>query len=246
MKPVMSYTYIWNGVFDNRGRYWKATIHSDDGFTYPPPPGLSSSNQRLYYKFFDLSSEAIDSVSLGEYSVRSYTYEDSNGIWQFLPIRFEADERVVVNPSGGFWHVNTAAYRIARTGEGGDTLVVIEAGLPVLPVTDEDRAAYIEEWVGYRGSEVRGDAEEVAALIPDIKPIIEGVFVDDEGRLWVQRVVPSDAPAFYDRYSEDGDYLGSVRFAFKSARNVFWVQHGNVYSWVVDDLDVPYIVRAPI
>ena len=41
---------------------------------------------------------------------------------------FEAFEMVVVNPSGGFWRAHNTSYRIARTGESGDTLAVIEAG----------------------------------------------------------------------------------------------------------------------
>ena len=244
-KPVISYSYIWNGVFDNRGRYWRPTSHSDDVSTYPPPPGLSSSTYRRYYKYHDLSSGAIDSVSLGEGGSRSYTYQDSYGLWQRLRLRFEASEMIVVNPSGGFWRANSASYRIARTAEGGDTLVVIEAGLPVQPVTDEDRSEYVESTLDTR-PELRREAEEVAALMPDVKPILAGMFVDDEGRLWVERVTPSDAPAFYDRYSEDGDYLGSVRLAFEPARGRFWVQHGNIYTWVTDEMDVPYIVRAPL
>ena len=243
-KPVMSYTYIWNGVFDNRGRYWRRTSHSDDGFTYPPPPGLSSGTDRRYHKSYDLSSGAVDSVYLGETSGRSYTYQDSNGLWQFLPLRFEASEMIVFNPSGGYWRANSASYRIARTSEGRDTLVVIEAGLPVQPVTDEDRSEYVESILESRPG-IRREAEEVAALMPDVKPILAGMFVDDEGRLWVQRVTPNDAPAFYDRFSEDGDYLGSVRLAFKPARGRFWVQHGNIHT-VTDEMDVPYIVRAPI
>ena len=244
-KPVLSYGYIWRAVFDNRGRYWRQTSHSDDGFTYPPPPGLSSGTDRRYHKSYDLSSGAVDSVYLGETSGRSYTYQDSNGLWQFLPLRFEASEMIVFNSSGGFWRANSASYRIARTGEERDTLVVIEAGLPVQPVTDEDRSEYVESILESRPG-IRREAEEVAALMPDVKPILAGMFVDDEGRLWVQRVTPNDAPAFYDRYSEDGDYLGSVRLAFKSARGRFWVQHGNIYTWVTDEMDVPYIVRAPI
>ena len=244
-KPIMSYGYIWNGVFDDRGRYWRHTFHQEGGFTYPPPPGLSSSTARNYYMFYDLASEAIDSVYLGESGGRSYTYQDSSGIWQFLPIAFEPSDMIVFNPSGGFWRANSASYRVVRTGEGGDTLVVVEAGLPVHPVTDEDRAAYVEEWVGYRPG-VRREAEEVAALMADVKPILAGMFVDDEGGLWVQRVVPSDAPAFYDRFSAEGDYLGSVRLAFRPARGRVWVQHGNIYTWVADELDVPYVVRAPL
>ena len=80
----------------------------------------------------------------------------------------------------------------------------------------------------------------------DVKPILAGMFVDDEGTLWVERVVPADAPAFYDRFSAQGDYIGSLRLAFEPARGRVWVQHGNIYSWVVDELDVPYVVRAPV
>lgn len=69
--------------------------------------------------------------------------------------------------------------------------------------------------------------------------------MDDEGRLWVERVTPGEAPAFYDRYSEDGDYLGSVRLAFEAAGPI-WVHHGSIYTWVADEFEVPYVVRASV
>jgi len=243
--PIRSYGYIWNGVFDDRGRFWRYRFDREGGFTYPPPPALSSSTYHHYFVSYDPSSEAIDSVYLGESSDRSYTYQDPNGIWQYLPIEFEPSDVFLFDPSGGFWRANSASYRIVRTGMGGDTLVVIEAGLPIQRVTDEDRAAYIEEWVGYR-PEARRDVEAVAALMADIKPILAGMFVDGDGTLWVERVVPGDAPAFYDRFSAEGDYLGSVRLGFEAARGRVWVQHGSIYAWVVDELDVPYVVRAPV
>ncbi|MDE2793805.1 MAG: 6-bladed beta-propeller [Gemmatimonadota bacterium] len=244
-KPVRSYGYIWDGVFDQRGRYWRDDSHSDDGIVYPPPPGLSTRTYRDYYKFHDLSSGAVDSVFLGESSSRSYSYEDAVGLWQFLPLMFEAEESIVVNPSGGFWRANTAEYRVVRTNEEGDTLLVIEAGLPVLRVTDEERDAYVEGILEHR-PDIRSEAEEVAGLMPDIKPILASLFVDDENRLWVKRVTPEGAAAFYDRYSQNGDYLGSVRLAFTPAWSRIWVQHGAIYTWVTDQMDVPYVVRAPL
>ncbi len=245
-KPVLSYGAMWDGVFDNRGRYWRYESHSDEDRPYPPPHGWSKSTWRRYFKYHNLSDGAVDSVYLGERVSRSYHhhYRESNGRLRFLGRRFVPGETAVVNPSGGFWHANTGAYRIVRTGEGGDTLLVIEAGVPAMPVTDEDRSAYIEENVEDR-PEARGAAEAVAALLPDVKPVLRRMFVDDEGRLWVQRLTPADAPAFFDMFSEDGDYLGSVRFAFTPAfTRYFWVQHGNIYTWVVDEMDVPYVVRA--
>ena len=244
IKPVMSYTYIWNGTFDWRGRYLKETSHPVGERNYPPPMGLSHLTDRYYYKSYNLSSGAIDSVYIGEFSHRSYAYSTPEIVWGYYDIRFEASEPVVVNPSGGFWRANTAEYRIARTTEDGDTLVVIESGLPVQPVTAADRAAYVEEYLEIR-PELRREAEEVAALLPDVKPILEGMFVDDEGRLWVQRVTPTDAPAFYDLFSEDGDYLGSIRLGFEAA-GPLWIQHGAIYTWITDEMGVGYVVRAPL
>ena len=60
---------------------------------------------------------------------------------------FEASDIVVVNPTGGFWQANTASYRLTRTDAGGDTIVVIEAALPVQTVTAADRAEYVQKLV---------------------------------------------------------------------------------------------------
>ena len=242
-KPVMSYGYIWNGVFDNLGRYWRETYHLEAEPRYPPPTGMNSVTGWRYYKSYDLASGAIDSVYVGEVSRRFYAYTTGTRGWS-LDIPFEAFENTVVNPSGGFWGAHSASYRVARTGEGGDTLVVIEAGVAVQRVTNEDRSAYIDGIVEDT-PELRRAAEEVAALMPDTKPMLQGLFVDDQGRLWVERVTPEDAPDFYDLYSQDGDYLGSVRLAFEAAGPI-WVRHGSIHTWVVDEFDVPYVVRAPL
>ena len=243
IKPVMSYTPTWTGAFDNRGRYWNDITHSDDEPSAAPPAGLSSSTGRHYYKSHDVSSGAVDSVYLGEVGLRSYAYSTPDH-QLFFPLRFEASELVAANPSGGFWRANSAAYRIARVGENGDTVVVVEAEMLAQPVTDEDRAAYVEEFAE-NPTDLQREAAEVAALMPDVKPMLSDIFVDDEGRLWVQRITPDDSPAFYDLFSENGDYLDSVRLAFKAVGPI-WVQHGDIYARIVDELDVQYVVRASL
>lgn len=242
-KPVRSYGYIWDGAFDQRGRYWRETAHSDEDEEYQEPePGQLTGFYRRYQKSYNLSTEAIDSVYLGEGSYRSYMEARGRG----YSIPFDPSEVTVVSPSGDFWHANTASYRLTRTGEGGDTLVVIEAALPVIPVTSEDRSSYVRQWVDF-DPEARRGAEAAAALMPDFKPILESMFLDDEGRLWVERASPSDVPPFYDLFSQDGDYLGSVRLAFEPrGSSKVSVQHGNIYTWVVDELDTPFVVRAPV
>ena len=229
-------------VFDARGRYWREFSYSDTGPGFPPPMGLTAWTGRRYYKSYDLSNEAIDSVPLGEARFRIYAYSTPDAPFGFLPLRFDPFEMIVVNPAGGFWRAHSTSYRIARTGERGDTLVVIEADLPEAPVTDADRSAYVDSIAEDR-PELRREAEEVAALMPDTRPMLAGMFVDDEHRLWVQRVTPDDAPAFYDLFSADGDYLGSVRLAFVAAGPLV-IRRSTIYTWIEDDLEVPFVVRA--
>ena len=243
--PVRAYAYIWRGTFDHHGRFWMGTSHSDEERTFPPETGLVTGRSRGYYKSYDIATEATDSVYTGENTYRSFIAETGGG-YSYRGIPFEASTPTLVDPSGGFWRANTAEYRITRTAENGDTLLVIEAALPVKPVTAEDRAAYVEAVVE-RDPDDRRAAEEVAALMPEVKPILSGLFVDDEGRLWVRRAVENEGPAFYDLFSRDGDHLGSIRLGFDAGQYAtLWVRHGSIYTWVVDDLDVPYVVRAPI
>lgn len=242
-KPVSSYDYFWSGAFDDLGRYWREVHHLENEPRHTLPTGTSSVTGRSYYRSYDLSSGTVDSVYVGEFGRRFYAYAAGTRAGS-LEIPFEAFEITGVDPSGGFWGAHNQSYRITRTGEGGDTLLVIEAAVAAQRVTDEDRSAYIEGTVEDR-PDLRRAAAEVAALMPDIKPVLQGLFVDDQGRLWVGRTTPEDAPDFYDLYSQDGDYLGSVRLAFEAAGPI-WVQHGSLYTWVVDEFDVPYIVRASV
>ena len=243
-KPVMSVTETWAGVFDDRGRYWREISHSDNEPDFPPPVGLTEWTGRHYYKSHDIATEAIDSVYLGEPVFRIYAYSTPDVPFGFLPLRFQPFEMIRVNPAGGFWRAHNTSYRIARTSEDGDTLIVIEVGLPEQPVTDADRTAYVDSIVADRPG-LRGPAEEVAGLMPDARPVLADLFVDDEHRLWVQRVTPEGAPTFYDLFSPEGDYLGSVRLAFAAAGPLV-VRNGHIYTWIEDELDVPFVVRAAV
>ena len=241
-KPVFSYGYIWGGAFDAQGRYWTETEHRDrdELDRGDPEPGLLSSTSRVYFKSHDLSTGQVDSVHMGETTARAYR---SAADWG-TQIPFDPSDNHVVNPPGGFWSANTGSYRLTRTGDGGDTILVIEAALPGIPVTSDDRSAYVER-SAEREPEYRRDFEAVAALMPDFKPILQGILLDDEDRLWVRRTVPPDASPFFDLFSQSGDYLGSVRLAFQPGYR-YWIRHGAIYTWIADDVGVQYVVRAPL
>ncbi len=244
-KPILSYGYIWDGVFDGQGRYWRQDEHYDDEDEGDEETGPYAGSYRAYYKSFDLSTEEVDSVSLGESTYRGYASIRAEG-GSYYQIPFDVSDIAIVNPSGGFWTANTGSYRLTRRGEDGDTLMVIEASLPPIPVTSQDRSSYVEEIVERRPEERRA-AEAVTALMPDFKPVLQDMFMDDEGRLWVKRAVPVDTPPFFDLFSDDGDYLGSIRLTFTPAPyRPLRVQHGNIYTLIEDEMDVPYVVRAPV
>ena len=143
-KPVFGYGYIWDGTFDRQGRYWKETSHRDDdeGDRGDPEPGLLSSTSRLYFKSHELSTEQVDSVYMGETTSRAYR---SAADWG-AQIPFDPPTTMSSTHPGGSGSANTGSYRLTRTGEGGDTLLVIEASLPGIPVTSDDRSAYVERW----------------------------------------------------------------------------------------------------
>lgn len=245
-KPIRSYGYIWDGTFDRQGRYWRQDQHAgDEEEVVDEETGPYEGSFRVYYKSYDLSTEEVDSVYMGESTYRGYaSVRETESSYYQIP--FAVTDIAVVDPSGGFWNANTGSYRLVRRGEGGDTLMVIEASLPRVPVTSEDRSSYVQEIVDRRPEELRA-AEAVAVLMPDFKPVLEDMFMDDEGRLWVKRAVPADTPPFFDLFSDDGDYLGSIRLGFTPAPyRPLWVQHGNIYAVIEDELDVPYVVRGAV
>ena len=244
--PVPAYGYLWDGAFDHEGRYWQGAVHSDREFSMPPEFGHGTTIFRQYFKSYHPTTEVVDSIFVGEDPYQEYVVETNTGGYRHYPIPFVAANVTVMDPSGGFWQANTASYRVTRTTESGDTLVVIEAGLPTQPVTPEDRSSYVQRMVEGRPDQRRA-VEAVADLMPEFKPVLEGLFVDDEGRLWVERSTANEVPPFYDLFARGGDYLGSVRLAFEPRPGgKVWVQHGNLYTWVVDELDTPFVVRAPV
>ncbi len=117
---------------------------------------------------------------------------------------------------------------------------------PVPPVTADDRAEFVESVVE-RSPDQRRVAEELAGLMPDTKPLISSLSVDDEGRLWIGRVGPEDAHPQFDIFGRDGGYQGSVALAFQPAPYVpIRIRQSRVYTVVRDSMDVPFVVRTGV
>ena len=144
------------------------------------------------------------------------------------------------------WRTSSGSYQIARLDERGDTVLVIDSDTPAPPVTAGDRSEFVESVVE-RSPDQRRVAEEIVDLMPDTKPVISSLTVDDEGRLWVGRTGPEDAYPQFDLFERDGEYQGSVELAFRSAPYIpIRIRLRRVYAVVRDSLDVPFVVRAGV
>lgn len=244
--PVRSYGYMWSGTVDDAGRLWKADTHSDAPPTFPPELGLQEATFRRYMKSYDPGSGVTDSIHLGDGFRRSHISRNSRGGWSHRSIPFDPAVHVVVDPGGGLWQVDDAAYRIARLDGRGDTVRVIESDVTGIAVTDHDRTGFVERMLEL-DPDGRATAEEITSYMPDVKPVIEGLVVDDRGRLWVDRVVPLGETPLYDVFERDGDYLGSIRLAFEPNQYLpIRIRDGRLYALVQDELDIPFVVRAAL
>lgn len=124
--------------------------------------------------------------------------------------------------------------------------LIIEADVPSLPVTAEDRAGWVNALVE-RTPDARRAAEEIVALSPETKPALAHLFMDDQRRLWVERSHDQDAPPRYDVFDTAGTYQGSAKLAFTpSAYFPIRVRHNRIYALVLDSLDVPTVVRGEL
>ena len=102
----------------------------------------------------------------------------------------------------------TTAYRIAVVDAEGDTLRLIERGPPPVPVSDQDWAEANADWATFRREWPTATCDHGEFSRPAAKPPIVHLFVDDTGRLWVERTSP-DGPQ-YDVFSQNGLLLATV------------------------------------
>lgn len=245
---VRSYGYIWNGTVDDAGRFWKPTSHSDEPRRFPPEEGLQESSSRSYLVSFDPTTQRRDSIFLGVSTSRYYVTLFGDRGYSSRVMPYQHRPVTIVNPGGGLWRSDGSVYRLVRLSESGDTTMIIEANIPPPSVTDEDRRAVVAEAEAMEQGEayVRG-AEAMVAAIPETKPAISGLVVDDLGRLWVRRGEGGADGPRYDVFSASGDFETTVELRFRPSEYLpIEIQDGYVYALVRDDLEVPYVVRAAI
>lgn len=243
---VHSYGYIWSGTIDDVGRIWKPWYDSRPPEELPPPEGVQTGATTVYLVSFDPDTGANDTLRVGAATYRSFVKHMGRG-YTSSGIPFDPGAAMSIDPGGGFWRAETGTYRIVKHDALGDTALVITASADPLPVTNADKREFLDSYSSAEPAR-RQMAEDIVALMPDRKPILAGLDVDDVGRLWVRRAVASGEHPRYDVFGRDGEYLGSLSLGFELARYYpIRVRNDRIYALSTDSLGVPVVVRtAPL
>ena len=226
--------WVWAGAMTADGRILKHSIST--------------------LRVFDSTMTELASVELppgaegaGDEDPSVFPWESGDG-WGVIQVPFYPAGATSFDPSGAIWSApfGDRSHRVHKWMPGGDTMLVVVTQRPPLPVTEPERDSVIAE---VRASLQRKGVETEAdwSRIPEVKPAVRSLFASVEGNVWVQTSSP-DGGVAYDVLAPDGAYLGSTAPA--PLELLFWlppvVRGDSFWTVVVDELDVPYVVRAKI
>jgi hypothetical protein len=137
---------------------------------------------------------------------------------------------------GTAWCSPTDEYAVFRFRVGRpDTLHTVRLSVPAPPIPDAERAKMNAQIV--RAS----NAADIT--VPKVQPTIAAIRVDASNRLWVRRTDTPDSAPMFDLYDAQGKPLGTVRSTLRWDR-IPLVIGDYAYGLVLDDYDVPHVVRA--
>jgi len=160
----------------------------------------------------------------------------------YLPVPFASDILRFVDPRGYVWWSLSERYRIVQQTMRGDTVRIVERDVRPAPVTAAEKDSVVRSL----GRFVRTGGVVNRSLLPDVKPPIGDLWVDDRGYLWTRRYQVRGAPAgtLFDVFDPEGRYLGEVRAPL--ALQFVVIRGTALYAIATGEDDEPVIVRYRI
>lgn len=147
-----------------------------------------------------------------------------------------------LGPSGEVWCVeNSANYQITRIVPGArDTIRATRRVVPT-PLTVAERDTIIAQF----GVNTAGGME--MSRVPRVKPAIDRIVADGDGRLWVMRSTPNGTREL-DVVDAGGRVVATMSLGriSTSIYSPFTVKGDNIYLLVLDEDDVPFVARLRI
>lgn len=225
-----SWGWVWTGGISDDWRLY------DSQFIRVDTAGV----QRLIAT--DLRAETVDTLPLPDCPATSA------GFYSFprgsMGIPHSSGRLTAVDPRGRVWCVDTREIRVHeyRIGET-DPVRTLVATVPAEPVTPAERDSAIASVERFK--EQVGDAPTDYSLIPSVKAIVEGISMDDEGRVWVRARTATGFQLI--GFGEDGQALAAVPLPEPPHRwSPLIVRGDRVWYVTTDEDDVPSLVRYRI
>jgi hypothetical protein len=163
-----------------------------------------------------------------------------------FPVPYGPVQLLAVDPRGGVWRAVSSEYRLTRFDAFGDSMMsVVRVHRPV-PVTKRERE---RELGRYRHDFPDAGDRPDEASIPEVKPAMRAVLLDDRGFLWIAPYAADDSAAVaFDVFDPAGRYLGAVATPVTPPRlrPRPVIRGAALYFVTTDDLDVQYVVRLRI
>lgn len=244
--PLRVYTYGARGP-------WRAAIDSAGRTLVASAGQFGEGRYWNILRIYDATMTQVDSVPYYDYT-DDIRQDDRPGSWAipvgrgtlWVRVPFYAYPQETLSPEGEFW---TSAQgeqelEVARWTPPGDTTLILVSRRPPVPVTAAERDSAMAEV----SSRLEGRIPHVpnldASKIPDFKPPVAGLSLDDRGRLWVRLTGEAD-PTLYDIFDRDGTHAETVSLPFQVDVWIPPVTRGDtVWAVATDDLDVQYVVRV--
>jgi hypothetical protein len=225
--PATSWGWLWTGGVDSAGRLYDSH-------------GVRLGEQYVSYIIrTTLASGARDTLPWPDCPA------SSSGFFAFprgsMTIPFAHAQLRVMDPRGHVFCGNTGELALHQY-RMGEVEPVRTLALPLMPavVSAAERDSAI---AGVERFKVEaGDATLDYSLIPAHKPIMEGVVMDDEGRVWVRTRTAEGVGLVV--FGADGTPLARVPLSVEpKAYAPFLVRGDRIYFVATDADDVPSVVR---
>lgn len=147
-----------------------------------------------------------------------------------------------LGPSGEVWCVaNSATYTIQRIVPGARDTIRVSRRLAPSPLSSAERDTIIKNFAANTPDGL------AMSRVPKVRPAIDRIVADGEGRLWVTRTAPTGTTEL-DVIDASGRVIATMSLGKikTSIYTPFTVLGDNVYLVVLDDDDVPVVGRFRI
>lgn len=214
----------------------------DWGSAFPDEGPDVVAGQTVLFEPFKLSSDFRPSDTLPSIEFRQEMIADGTIPQVFFAARLIGFQ----DDSGRIWFANSGEYEVFSRSLEGDTMLVLSLPANPVPVGEAERQVVRDRMAS---------RPQMAAYylkgLPTTKPVIVGMFGDDDGHLYVvPELAGVPAGTVLDVFRDTGEYLGRmdlpVPMWVPSSGPVAVATRDHLYYVIADEFDVPRIVQIRV